>query len=58
MRPYESKLSTSACHPVCALLIANAHIHSARMYAAQALFTNEQWDGADYKQLKRIFQPL
>ena len=50
MRPYESKLSTSACHPVCALLIANAHIHSARMYAAQALFANELWDGEDYKQ--------
>ena len=47
MRTYESKLSTSACHPVCALLIANAHIHSARMYAAQALFANELWDGED-----------
>ena len=47
MRPYESKLSTSACHTVCALLIANAHIHSARMYAVQALFANELWDGED-----------
>ena len=35
-----------------------SNIHSARMYAAQALFANELWDGADYKQLIRLFQPL